>query len=467
MLALAGTGQAESAATAEDWVNVHQLWMKPCRAAPKGCVITWSGQTIIDQKMKYPYDHGELPFVQCNQLPGFGAREGRSWVTDLIPLQTDYNDTLSREATIRRQLTPKLVAAIGQVDPQRLTSRVEVLQYMPGIVGTPPTLELPNAGWAQQFELGMTRDSNDMGDRAGQNDATAGKSAASAAAATTMALQEGDATKLSISATELSTFIEQVGRQILLLSKQYWTEERTVRVWSDENIIEAFRYTGADIDERLDVHISSESALPRSKSARVQLFMELQARFPGLIDPQMLMNMIDLPGTDLLTKSLDVDTRKQNRELGQLLLGQNPQVRPYDNHVIHLKVINDFRKSIDYENLPIEMQAHIDAHAAIHESLVLRQMGIQVPTPQPTQDPAAMQQAQQAQAGPAGAPGMSAPGGGGQAPPPGPGGASPGPPGQAQPALPSAAAMSGIGASGQPGRVPGVPLATEAQLIGN
>jgi hypothetical protein len=457
--ALGAVGQAEPSHQSEEWVNIHQLWMIPCRAAPQGCVITWSGQQIIDKKLKFPYTHGMLPFVQCDQLPGLGTREGRTTTTDLIPLQTDYNDTLSREATIRRQLTPKLVAAIGQVDPQRLTSRVELLPYMPGIAPTAPHLEMPNAQWASQFEIGMNRDDADMADIAGANEASQGKSAASAAAATTLTLQEADETKLSISATELSSFIENVGIQILLLCKQYWSEDRTVRVYSDDNIVEAFRYAGADIDERLDVHVSSESALPRSKSARVQLFMELQARFPGLIDVQMLMNMIDLPGTDLLTRSLDIDTRKQNREIGLLMLGEDCQVRPFDNHEIHLKVLNDFRKSIDYENLPIEMQAHIDAHAAIHESLVLRQMGIQVPTPQPTQDPAALMQAQAASAGPAG-PGPAGAG----APPPGAGGASPQAAGTAS--MPSEAQAAGIGGPGNPGRVPGVPLDTEAHLLG-
>jgi hypothetical protein len=458
--ALGAVGQAEPAAQAEDWVNVHQLWMKPCRAAPKGCVITWSGQKVIDKKLKFPYDHGALPFVQCNQMPGLGIREGRTITTDLIPLQTDYNDTLSREATIRRQLTPKLVAAIGQVQQDKMTSRVEVLPYMPGITAQPPHLELPNAGWAAQFEMGMNRDEKDMGTIAGASDATQGKTASSAAAATTMTLQQTDDTKLLISVTELAQFIQNVGRQILLLAKQYWDEERTVRVWSDDNIIEAFRYCGADVDERLDVHVSAESGLPRSKAARTQLFMELQKMFPGLIDPQMLMNLIDLPNVDIITKSLDTDTRKQNREIGQLMLGQNPQVRPFDNHVIHLKVLNDFRKTIDYENLPVDMQAHIDAHAAIHESLVLRQMGIQVPTPSPTQDPVAMTQAQMAAGGPASSPHPSA------APTPAPGGNSPGPPGQSTTALPQTAQLAGIGGVAQPGHTPGIPLDTQAASIG-
>lgn len=467
--ALGAVGQAEPSEQNQEWVNVHQFWMKPCKAAPQGVVVTWVGMQLIDVKRKFPYDHGELPFIQCDQLPGLGTREGRSIVTDLIPLQTDYNDNISREATIRRQLTPKLISAVGQMDPQRVTSRVEHLQYIPGVAQQPPHLEVPNAGWAQQFELGMSRDEKDMADIAGSGDATQGKSATSAAAATTMTLQEADNTKLRISVVELSSFISRVGRQILMLAKQYWAEERTIRTWSDDNVLEAFRYSGADIDERLDVHVSAESGLPRSKAAQSQLFLELQARYPGIIDPQMLVNLIDLPGTDVITKSLDAHTRTQYREIAQLLKGEHPQVRPFHNHVIHLKVLNDFRNSIDYENLPPAMQGHIDAHAAIHEALVLKQMGIQVPTPNEIQDPTAMQQANIASGGPAGhSPGSTQPpiGPGGKPPMPGPGGASPGAPGQQQP-MPSQAQMAGIGGPGQPGRVPGISLGNEAQLIGN
>lgn len=448
-------GAEDPARPDAEWCNIHQFWMRPCKAAPKGKVITWSGQTIIENK-PFPYEHGMLPFVQCNMLPGIGTREGRTPVNDLIPLQTDYNDTLSREATIRRQLTPKLIAAVGQIDPQRVTSRVEVLQYMPGVSSTPPTLETPNAAWAQQFEMGMDRDEKDMNDRAGMNEASKGEAASTAPAAGILASQEADDTKLSISATELAQFIANVGRHILLLCKQYWTEERTVRVWSEENMLDAFRYSAADIDERLDVHVSSESALPRSKAARTQLILELQARFPDLFDPQTLMNMLDLPGVDLMTRSLDIDTRKAYRMLSQLLLDNDPpSVKPYDNHVVHLKVLNDFRKSIDYEKLPIEDQARIDARCAVHEMLVLRQMGVKVPTPTATADPEAMAQAELAGMGPAG------PVGGPTQPP------QPGAPGQGTPPAPASTAdMAGIGGAGNPGRIPNMPVDQQAASMG-
>lgn len=452
---------ADARPMGQDWVQVKQFWMVPCRAAPKGLVVTWAENEIIEKKV-FPYEHGRLPFVQCNFLPPLeGMREGRTIVTDLIPLQVDYNDALSREATIRRQLTPKLIAAVGSVDPQRITSRVEVIEWLP--TGPPPSLEQPNAAWAQQFEIGMNRDDKDMGERAGISDASTGQTASSAPAAGILALQEADDTKLAVTATELAQFIADVGWQILMLAKQYWAEERTVRTWSDEDVLEAYRYLGSDIDDQLDVHVSAESALPKSKSARAQLFLELAARYPQVFQAQDLIRMLDVPGTDFITRTLDADTRKQYREIGQMLQGKTCEVQAFDNHQIHLQVLNNFRKSTDYENLPIEQQAMFDAHAAVHESLVLKQLGIAVPTPQPTQDPAAMQQADRASAGPAsGQVGTTSP----YLTDPMTG--QPGDPmAAASGQAPSTAEIAGIGqAAGQPGRVPGIPVDNQAASMG-
>jgi hypothetical protein len=466
-------GPVENVVPNDDWVQVNQLWMVPCKAAPKGAVITWAGNTVIEKK-EFPYEHGMVPFIQCNFLPGIGTREGRTWVNDLLDLQTDYNDNMSREATIRRQLTPKLIYAVGQIDAQRLTSRVEAIPYMPGISQNPPHLEMPNAAWAQQFEMGMNRDANDMGERAGQGEASQGQAASTAPAASILALQEADDTKLALSATEMAQFIADIGRHILLLAKQFWSEERVVRVWSEENVLAAYRYSAADIDERCDVHVSSESALPKSKAARAQLILELQARFPQLISPQDTIRMLELPGVDFLVRSIDVHTKKQWREITKMLDGCDCEVAPFDNHAIHLSVLNDFRCTADYENLQDEQKAVFDAHAAVHEMLVLKQLGMAVPSPQPQVDPYAMQQAQMVSAGPAG--GHPAPHGNmpyaidpmtgmpqdptavasGQAPAPQP---------LTQGRIAKAA---GIGqAAGQPGRVPGIPADHQAHRMGN
>ena len=460
VIALGNAALTESVQS--EWVEVHQLWLKPGKAAPKGLVFTWSQQTVIEKK-DFPYEHGRLPFVQCNVLPAIASREGMTWVTDSIPLQVDYNDAISREATIRRQLVPKWIGANGQIDPLRVTNRVEVMTYNPGIAATPPHLEMPNAGWAAQFEEGLNRDQQDMQDRAGINDASAGHAASTAPAASIMALQDADEKgSMRLTANEMSRFIADVGWQILMLARQYWAEDRTVRIWSDENILEAYRYIGSDIAEQLDVHVSTESAMPQSKAAQAQLIFELQQRFPNLIQPQDVIRLLNVPGVDFLTRSVDADTKKQYREIGKLLNGDMPPVAPFDNHQIHLKVLNDFRKSADYENADDDFRVRVDAHAAVHEMLILRQLGIAVPTPQPTMDNNALQQAATVSAGPAGRqsdmPSIEP-------------GAEYNNPYSTVPTDMSEnglAAKGGIGqGANQPGRVPGIPVDNQIASMGN
>jgi hypothetical protein len=357
----------------EQYIAVHQMWIKPGgRLVPDGLVFTWSGTTMLEPPMPFPYDHGELPFVPFNVLPATGGDPaGRTFVTDLIGMQRDYNDARSREATIRRQLTPKIVAPVGSIDPNRITSRVEVIPYNP--IGTAPSLMLPDGRWMSQFESAMNRVDQEMGDRAGQQDVSQGKAASSAPAAGILALQEADETKLAISAKELAAGVEQLGYQVLMLVKQFWTEERTIRTWSRDGVLEVEHFRGSDLGEHLDVHVSAESALPRSKTARTQLAMDLfQAGI--LTEPRDLVRMLDLPGTDFLVETLNVDAAQANREHGYLLRGEDVLIRTFDNHAVHIAEHDKFRKSEEYEHLPPELQAHFDGHVDAHYQVVLQQM---------------------------------------------------------------------------------------------
>lgn len=453
---------------ADQWVEVHQLWMLPSRAAPDGMVVTWAGQTIVQKPKRFPYKVKRLPFYEMRWLPPFGSREGRTWVKDAIPLQVDYNDARSREATIRRQLTPKLLAPIGSIDPSRYTSRVEVIPYAP--TGNPPSLQIPDSGWMNQWEVGMERAESEMGNRAGVNEATQGQVGASTPAAAILALQEADDTKLALTANMMAEFTVEVGQAILNLVNEFWTEERVVRTYSEDNYVDVYRYRGSDVTG-VDVHVSPESALPRSKSARVQLMLELHAR--GVIrDNVTLIRALDLPGTDSLVRDEDIDSRLQRRELGKLLNGEDQPVYPFHDHLVHLKVINGFRKGGEYPKLPPATQARIDAHAGMHEALVLKALGAPTTANGNPYDPAAGQAAAAVTTS-------------GQTPPPGAGGGSgylldpltglpPTGLDMASGAVPSPVSDDGIynqagigNAAGQPGRVPGIPADNQAASMGN
>jgi hypothetical protein len=461
--ALTDTSREEKAAV--DTIAVHQMWIKPgTRMAPKGAVITWAGSTVLEKK-DFPYDHNQLPFIQFDLLPGMGTREGRTWVNDLIPIQADYNDARSREAMIRRSLAPKILYPIGSMDMQRMTTRVEGIPYTP--TGNPPTLMMPDGRWMQAPETTMNRANGELGERAGQADVSSGDAPASMPAASVMALQEADDTKLAISMKQLSKGISQTGWQWLMLVKQFWQEPRIVRTWSQEGDIEVDDFLGSDLGNTLDVHVDAESSLPKSKTARMNLLMEL-VQIPGMFtDPRDFLKQLDLPGISPLLATLSIDNKQAERENAKLLDGIQIPVNDFDNHPVHLQEHADCCKTEDYSKImdaartgdqqALQVIATMDAHRAAHQEAIIaaQQMGPTLP---------------------------------GQTPPDAAGGGQVHPgymnnPSTGMPSDPAAVAAgqqpqsamsesaihqgAGIGGPNEPGAVPGVPADTQAHRMGS
>lgn len=449
----------------QDTVAVHQMWIRPgSKLSQEGLVVTWAGSTIIEQK-PFPYEHGRLPFEQFDLLPGLGTREGRTWVTDLIPIQADYNDSRSREAAIRRQMVPKMLYPVGSIDPQRLTTRVEAVPYLP--TGNPPSWQMPDARWQAAHETVMQRATQELGERSGMGEVSSGSAPASMPAASVMALQEADDTKMAITMKLMSKGISRVGWMWLMLVKQFWQEPRLVRTWSQEGDIEVEDFIGSDLGQQLDVHVDSESSLPKSKTARLNLLMEL-LQIPGMFsNPRDFLKLLDLPGISPMMATMSIDNKQAERENSRLLDGEPCRVHDFDNHAVHMQEHNDFRKSENYEKIEkqamqetaeqmqqlqasgidpsqidpsmlppageaTQIQAAFDAHVAAHQELAMAQL-----------QNAMMAEQQQPGAQP------------GEAPPPGDR--------MSESGINTAA---GVGAPNEPGAVPGIGADDQAARMG-
>ena len=360
-----GNADAERQAKVKDErLAVHQLWLKPGgRAHPKGLVMTWCGSTVLEMMPEYPYDHNELPFIPFSLLPGLGHPEGRTWMGDLRGMQRDYNDARSREATIRRTLVPKLLAARGQIDPGRVTSRVEIIDYAP--TGPEPKWLMPDGRWMSQFESSMARADREMGERAGQGEASQGNAAAGAPAAAILALQEADESKLAISAKEMSQSLEKLGWQVLMLVRQFWDDERLVRTWSEDDRLQVQRFRGQDLPAQLDVHVTSESQLPKSKAARAQLALDLWDRHI-MTDPAQFIRMMEVPGVGFLQDDFDRATKQAEREYSKMMTGTPVDPQDWHEHPVHIARHKQDMSTEEYENGDPQAQQWMQQHLKEH-----------------------------------------------------------------------------------------------------
>lgn len=385
--------------TNQEGVLVLRMWHLPCRRYPVGLVLTsvngqeverndetgvWRNGEQILPTGGYPFDHGELPFIDFHyyQLPG--RFEGQSFIRSLWGPQRDYNHSRSRRAEARVIFAaPGLISPRGALDIEKLTGEAgQVIEYgqvgmnkpEPLLWGSPPNYLF------QEEEVAYS----EMQEIAHRREVSKGQVPSSGLPATAVQmLQEADETALGPIAVGLERSIARLGKQMLSVIQQYWTTEKAVKVWSEETgsmVIE--RYKGSDLNGQYDVHVVAGSALPRQKASQRQDLLALWDR-RVVQDPRLLVKHMEMPNGDGIMRVLDTDTRHAKREHDRIHkkwsegMGEfEDPVLPalWHNHDVHIAEHNDERKKESFEKWHPQAQAELADHVAMHEEMRRQKM---------------------------------------------------------------------------------------------
>jgi len=388
-----------------------EVWVKPGmhQMFPNGGMFTVIGDQVVAYTDKWPYDHNEYPFIKLEHIPS-GKFYGDSVVTDLIPLQREYNRTRSQIIEAKNLTAkPKLLAPRGSVNAAAITSEPgQVIQYTPGFAPPVPLQLTPLPSYVLDE---LQRIQIDMDDISGQHEVSRGHTPPGITAASAISyLQEQDDSKLSHTIDSIEAGIEKLGRHILSLVHQFWTTGRIVRVIGLDGSFSAQIYKGVDLKKSNEFIVEAGSAMPYSKAARQALIMDLMKM--GFIDPAKGLSVLEIGGTEKLFEELQVDMRQAQRENLRIQTGQQVLANTWDNHQVHMAIHDNFRKSQSFEALSDEIKMMFQMHVQSHEQALMfeqyKQMMMSQGQPQqeqggnpgvPTGLPGMMQQLQQPQGG--------------------------------------------------------------------
>jgi hypothetical protein len=127
--------------------------------------------------------------------------------------------------------------------------------------------------------------------------------------------------------------------------------------------------------------VQAGSALPRSKAAKQQFFMDLASM--GIeTDQRKLKQELELGEGE--PDPISMSEMQAERENDLMETGQRPPVKDWFNHEVHIRIHRQFMMSVDYENLPPELQQIYDEHDAEHQRFLAGQAQANsggVPTP--------------------------------------------------------------------------------------
>ena len=374
----------------ENVIHVHEMWIKSNEQFPGGGRVVWAQDEILFVDEEWPLPYGDYPFTHLTHIPT-GRFYAESVVPDLIPLQKEYNRTKSQIIEAKNLMSkPQLTAMRGAIDPRKITSEPGLIVfYRPGYEAPQPIAlqNLPDYV-IESLELVQW----DMDDISSQHEVTKGRTPPGVTAATAIAyLQEEDDSKLSSSISSIEEGVEKLGTHSLKWVREYWTEERVVRVIGDEQVYEAHKFKGADLRDNTSVTVETGSATPRSRAAKQAFIMELGDK--GWLSPDQVLQYLDMAESGALYRDLKLDQRQAQREnirmyeewediiptmededMPGLFLG-TLEVNSWDNHQIHILEHNNFRKRQAYEMLPEEAQEVFERHVQMHIQISAGQFG--------------------------------------------------------------------------------------------
>ena len=402
-----GTGKLKDNALVKEYTEI------PSKKYPQGRLIIVANKSLLVYEEKLPYPVGAdgklgLNFTKVDCIKRPGCFWGRTIAERLIPVQRAYNSLRNRKQEyLSRCAIGEWMVEENSVDPdvfeaeagapgavhiyKRGFSKPEMVQNKP----LPNTFESEESNLLQLFSQ-----LSGVSELSRQSKADAGLKSG---VALQIALDQDD-TRLSTTAGNVEQFLIQNGKQWLRLYKNISKGMRLLRAVGKNNVVELMDWEASDIKSD-DVIIEAGTALAESLAQRRQMVFDLLGT-PLLTDPDTgkinkemqsrIFEMIELGTWEDGDSDTELHIQKAERENRSLSQGNLTQPAIYDDHFIHVQRHNNFRLTVDYEemvaqNPQIDMiiQQHVDMHLnfmRLGQQLMQGQMPIQAPQGAPGQE---------------------------------------------------------------------------------
>lgn len=380
----AGMGGSANQPLSQDIVQIHRIFVLPGhKFFPQGAELIFTNHEFIDAT-KFPFGHGKLPVSCMGHIPLPGSNYPLSVVSQIRDPVLEISKTESQMLENRNLMAnpPWIFYKQHNIEEGKLVNKPGLqleVDYRPNMPDPHP-VEMPDLpSYVQNLPELLEQHVQTI---AGQGETAQGRVPPGARSGVAIAyLQEEDDTKLGPTVGEFEEMIARVGYQQLRLIAERYDAPRTARIPRPHALPDVFDFVGSMLSGVAAVTVQAGSALPRSKAAKQQFFMDLASM--GIeTDQRKLKQELELGEGE--PDPVSMSEMQAERENDLMETGQAAPVKDWFNHEVHIRIHRQFMMSVDYEGLPPEIQDIYDQHDAEHQRFIAGQTQANasgIPTP--------------------------------------------------------------------------------------
>lgn len=359
-------------------VTVNELWHKPSRRHPNGLFVVWAGVTNLETRPSLPYDvcrtERKLPFTQV------GIIERPDSLYHLSPVEYLRSGQM----------------ALNQYWAQRIMNNDNfangkwlIHNNYEGDLPDNSANQVLRGEWEQGFEPRMlqatpfpnTGDGEAMEQQTmhivGQHEVSQGQVPGRVEAAKAIEmLKDSDANALSHLRKTIRRSNSDGWYMTLCLAKQYEKPEVMVTAYSREGVAEVKRFKAGELKPGFRIRTTMTTGLARSRAARQDLLMRLWDS-KVITDAELMADLMDVPAAHFVAHKA-ADVRLAKNENYELAKGVAIVPNSWDEHGLHLREHNTYRKTSEFMQLDIDTKQKFEHHCQEHRTLLKVQLKEQV-----------------------------------------------------------------------------------------
>lgn len=366
-------------------VMVYTYYQRPANGQP-GCIVhVCAGH---HEAHPWPYGFDRLPIFTGRQTQLDDTWVGDTLLSDARQVQMAYNDARTAIAKyVRNAANARIMFPAGALaeDDQLTDDTGETFEYQPSANGAKPEWfaspmmqrwlqEEPNNCSAELDEIFNTH-AISRGQQVGDRNSGLALSI----------LAEKDDTPLGPMAREQAAMWGAVGSAVLSTIRLHLPDgaEVTTSVKRGDVMVDK-KWTKDDLDLEPIVHVPLDATSPKSTAAVRDEFTKIAQAFPNVMqamNPDSVARVLDLSDLHDVFAEMNTDRAKALRENESLANGRTEIPDEWDEHPVHIVEHNRYRNSTEYESLPPDRRALVDAHVQAHEAMAHDDVAEQMPLP--------------------------------------------------------------------------------------